>query len=95
MTPKETAAALCDAASKGDWEEVLKFVPISEIPQELKDLMFGMELISLGEPFQSENDTFHWFVPYKIKFKNGEIKEWNLALRNDNEAKRYIFDGGF
>jgi len=35
-----------------------------------------------------------WFVPYEIKFKNGEVTKFNLAVRNDNPAKRYVVDGG-
>jgi hypothetical protein len=94
MTPKETAAAFFDAASKGNWNELLKFWPVSDIDQQAKDNLAGLEVIFLGEPFQSDQDNFHWFVPYKIKDNEGGIHEGNLALRNDNKAKRYVFDGG-
>jgi outer membrane lipoprotein-sorting protein len=94
MTPKEMAAAFFNAASKGDWDELAKFSPTSNLNQELKDLYIGLEVISLGEPFQSKGYP-GWFVPYKVKLKNGETAEWNLPVRNDNKAKRYIVDGGF
>ena len=100
MTPREVAAAFFDAISKGDWNEANKYTPKLDesqdfASQEIKDEIIGLEVIYLGEPFQSEMSPIHWFVPYKIRFKNGEIKEWNLALRNDNKAERYIVDGGF
>jgi len=33
--------------------------------------------------------------PYEIKFKSGKSKKFNLAVRNDNPAKRWMVDGGF
>jgi outer membrane lipoprotein-sorting protein len=93
MTPKEMAAAFFNAASKEDWDEFAKYFSIVNIHQDLKDYLGGLEVISLGEPFQSTGYP-QWFIPYKIKFKNGEIKEWNLAVRSDNPARRYVFDGG-
>ena len=52
------------------------------------------EIITIGEPFQSGRYP-GWFVPYEIKLNSGEIKAHNLALRNDNDAGRYVVDGGF
>ena len=49
--------------------------------------------ISLGEPFQSAGYA-GWFVPYEIKLKSGGTKKHNLAIRNDNPAHRFQFDGG-
>jgi hypothetical protein len=54
----------------------------------------GLEVISIGEPFQSKGYS-GWFVPYKIKSREGEIHENNLALSNDHKAQRYVVDGGF
>ena len=34
------------------------------------------------------------FVPYEIKFKSGKVHKHNLAVRNDNPAKRFVVDGG-
>jgi len=30
-----------------------------------------------------------------IKLKSGRIKKFNLAMRYDNPAKRYVVDGGY
>ena len=35
-----------------------------------------------------------WYIPYEIKFNNGEVKKWNLAMYKARVAKRYIWDGG-
>jgi len=93
LSPKEVAAAFFDACGKKDWDEVLKFYPRSVIDQRMKDYLGGMEVISIGKPFKSGLYP-GWFVPYEIKLKSGDIKKWNLAVRNDNMAKRYIVDGG-
>jgi len=99
MTPKEAAIILFEACSKGDWDEVVKFLPVSDtdqepMKQEIKDYLAGLEIMSIGEPFQSKGYV-GWFIPYSIRLNCGEVRERNLALRNDNKAKRYVVDGGF
>lgn len=95
MTPNEVAAAFLDAASKGDWNEMLKLGDADGISQKDKDYLAGLEVISLGEPvkFQVESGPSYWIISYKIKFKNGDIREDKLGLSNDNKAKRYIVLG--
>jgi len=34
------------------------------------------------------------FVPYEIRFQNGETKKFNLAVRQDNPGQPWYFDGG-
>jgi len=95
MTPKEAAEMFFQACSQEDWEEVLKFWTASRIEDRIKDYLGGLEIISLGEPFQS--DGYHhlgWFVPYEIRFRSGEVRKQNLAIRKDNPAKRFVVDGG-
>ena len=95
MTPKEAAEAFFQACTEEDWEEVLKFWTTSRIDDHLKDYLGGLEIISLGEPFQSKGySRLGWFVPYEIKLKSGYIKKMNLAVRKDNPAKRFVVDGG-
>jgi hypothetical protein len=93
MGPKETAQAFFQACADENWEEFLKFWSASAVDQRIKNYLGGIEIISIGEPFKSGRYP-GWFVPYEIKFKNGSIKEMNLAVRNDNPAKRYVVDGG-
>ena len=93
MEPKEVAQAFFQACADEDWDEILKFRPSSAVPQWLKDRYGGLEIINIGEPFKSGGYS-GWFVPYEVRLKSGEIRKLNLAIRNDNPAKRYIQDGG-
>jgi hypothetical protein len=93
MGPKETAQAFFQACADEDWDEFLKFWSASAVDQRMKDYLGGLEIVSIGEPFKSGRYA-GWFVPYEIKFKSGHIKKFNLAVRNDNPAKRYVVDGG-
>lgn len=93
MTPKEAATAFFEACSKENWDEVQKFWGSVAADKSLQEFLGGLEVISIGEPFQAKPYP-GWFVPYEIKFKNGGVKKMNLAIRNDNPAKRYVVDGG-
>lgn len=93
MGPKETAQAFFEACADENWDEFLKFWAASAVDQGIKDYLGGIEIISIGEPFKSGNYA-GWFVPYEIKFKDGQTKQMNLAVRNDNPAKRHVVDGG-
>jgi outer membrane lipoprotein-sorting protein len=93
MGPKATAAAFFDACAKEDWNAFLKFWSATAVDEKLKSYLGGLEVMSLGEPFKS--GLYHgWFVPYEIKMKDGTVRKHNLAVRNDNPAKRYVVDGG-
>jgi outer membrane lipoprotein-sorting protein len=94
MTPKQTAEAFFKACADENWDEFLKFYGSSRVDERIKEFYGGLEIISIGEPFKSGLYP-GWFVPYEIKFKNGGTKKMNLAVRNDNPAKRYVVDGGF
>ncbi|MBL7186934.1 MAG: hypothetical protein ISS70_11500 [Phycisphaerae bacterium] len=93
MTPKEAATTFFSACAEENWDGYLKFNSQSHVPQRTKDYLGGIEIISIGEPFQS-GGYGGWFVPYEIKLKGGYVKKHNLALRNDNPAKRWQVDGG-
>jgi hypothetical protein len=92
MTPKEAARAFFEACSKEDWQELKNYWPIP-VNEKFKKNLGGLDIINIGEPFQAKPYP-GWFVPYEIKFKNGEVQKHNLAVRNDNPAKRYMVDGG-
>lgn len=93
MAPREAAIAFFTACAQQNWDEYLKFNSQSHVPQSTKDYLGGIEVISIGEPFQSGSYS-GWFVPYEIKLKDGYVKKHNLALRNDNPANRWQVDGG-
>jgi hypothetical protein len=93
MTPKEAATAFFTACAQENWVEYLKFNSMSDVPQRNKDLLGGLKIISIGEPFQPGSYS-GWLVPYEIKLRGGYVKKHNLALRNDNPANRWQVDGG-
>ncbi len=94
MTPKEMTIVFFQACANEDWDELLKFMSDSEVRQKTKDYYGGLEIISIGEPFNT--DDYHgWFVPYEVRLKSGKIKKWNLAVSNRNLVQRYMCDGGF
>ena len=93
MTPKEVAQAFFTACAEENWDEYLKFTDESRVSEGWKRVIGGIEIIKIGEPFQSENYP-GWFVPYEIKLKDGAIKKHNLALKKDEKTQRWIVDGG-
>jgi hypothetical protein len=93
MTPLEATSTFFTACKEEDWDEVQKFLPW-KLNHEIKTGLSGLESFSLGEPFLSESEYRGWFVPYELKVDGGRVVKRNLALRNDNEAGRFIIDGG-
>jgi hypothetical protein len=92
QSPKEAAAMFFDGLSRQDADTLLAVYPANSVPVWAKE-MAGLQVISLGEPFQS-GAWRGWFVPYEISI-HGHVKKHNLAVRNDNPAHRWMFDGGF
>ncbi len=92
MTSEQAARAFFEACGREDWTEAGKFwtMPIDD---RLKQALGGLEVISLGESFTSRGYPGK-FVPYEIKFKNGQVKKWNLALKKDRRTERWFVDGG-
>jgi outer membrane lipoprotein-sorting protein len=98
ITSKQAAKKFFMALAKEDYEAIKPVwdaLQITDpgIQEEIRSLYGGLELISLGKPFKSGLFPGE-FVPYKIKLKSGEIKEYNLAIRNDNPTKTWEIDGG-
>lgn len=94
MTPKEAAEAFFQACADENWEEVLKFKTYSRVPEWLRKYG-GLEIISIGEPFQSEGyarDGLGWFVPYEIRLRPVER---NIQLSNANSAGRFVITGWY
>jgi hypothetical protein len=54
----------------------------------------GMEIVNLGEPTNSFGPNI-WFVPYKIRFKDGSEKEFRLHVAQDEQSQRWYFKCGF
>ena len=93
MSPDQVVRAFLQACADEDWNEAAKFWPASVLSQWPKEKLAGLEIISIGDPFKSGAYP-GWFVPYRIKLKSGRIQEWDIAVRNDNPAQRYVVDDG-
>lgn len=91
QSAKEAATMFFDGLARQDWDALLTVYPESSVPAWAKH-MAGLQVVSLGEPFQSGMYR-GWFVPYEISV-NGKVKKHNLAVRNDNPGRRWVFDGG-
>jgi hypothetical protein len=53
--------------------------------------LFGMEILEIGEPIK-KTDYVGEILPCKIKLKDDEIINANIAVRNDNEFKIWFLD---
>src|SRR5262249_51446624 len=93
MSPEQAARAFFEACGRGDWTEAAKFFPIP-LNEQVRGYLEGLQVVSLGTPFTSAGNDAR-FVPYEVKFKNGESKRFNLALKKDPRTSRWFVDGGF
>lgn len=92
--PKEVAAYFFDALGREDWDTVLNVSQHSRVSEPVKQIYGRLQVISLGEPFQSGLYP-GYFVPYEVRLRNGATKSFKLAVRNDNPQRRWLIDGGF
>jgi outer membrane lipoprotein-sorting protein len=92
--PKDAAAYFFDSLAQERWDDLLAVMPFDRIDDGFKKHGAGLQVISLGKPFQSGLYA-GYFVPYQVRLRNGYIKTHNLAVRNDNAAHRWVWDGGF
>jgi len=92
MKPGEAARAFFEACAQRNWDEARKF-KTRDFTEQMKQYLGGLEIIKLGEPFQASPFP-GWFIPYEIRLSNGEARKWNLSMRNDNPAHRFVVDGG-
>jgi hypothetical protein len=96
LGPREVARRFFEAALRGDREELELFCPSpSTVDLLLDERRRPTEILYIGEPFRA-GDYPGVYVPYRVRFGTGwfSIKEFNLAVRNDNEQHRWVFDGG-
>jgi hypothetical protein len=89
MSPREAAEGFFKACAEENWAEFVKYWPMpgdSNRLQRVKTQLGGLELISLGAPFQT-NSYPGWYVPYEVRFRP---QEGAIAVSNTNAAKRYV-----
>ena len=94
LSAKDSAQALFEACGREDWAEAAKFFPMP-IPDVFRQVLGGLELVSVGEPFTSQGSgPGDVFVPYEIKLKGDGVKKMNLHLRKDAQTGRWFYCGG-
>jgi outer membrane lipoprotein-sorting protein len=99
MSPVEVVKACVDAWAKFDWQEMRKFDRESDVAEdEAKvaeqqkrgaDVHSIFPTIEVGDAVWSPEQST-WFV----KCRAFQVKKWNMAVRQDNPAKRWQVDGG-
>ena len=98
ISSKRAAELFFQGMAQNDWNLVVEtddfFASNSDKVKKLKEEFGGLKVIKIGEPFKSGLYPGE-FIPYEIKFKSGETKKFNLAVRNDNPNKVWLVDGGF
>jgi len=108
LTPQQAQAAqqaardFLEALGRKDWSAAAKFWT-SYAPKgrgfddlftdRVKGYLGGVEIVSLGTPYKDPGYP-GVFVPYEIRFQNGETKKFRLAVRQDNPGQPWYFDGG-
>lgn len=64
----------------------------------LKKLVDYISEVTIGEPFYVDAFPYNIYVPYKLRFKNGQTKEWQIAIRyydeNGKVLPSWYIDGG-
>ena len=91
LGPADVARGLFEAAQQKDQVFLETYVP-SPATVDWAMQVPPFEILYIGEPFRTGRYV-GVYVPYKIRV-DSEIKEWQLALRNDNPERRWVLDGG-
>jgi len=97
LGPRDLARVFFEAAMEGD-RATLEMVCPSPATV---DAMLGGDrrpsrIYYIGEPFRSGSYP-GVYVPYRVRFGSGPksvVKEYQMAVRNDNPEHRWVFDGG-
>ena len=92
-TARDAAVTFLEGMARRDWQQVLMVYSATAVPEGIKRHGGGLRVISIGEPFRSgQYDGL--YVPYDLVLADGTHKKGNLAVRSDNPAHRWVFDGG-
>ncbi len=91
-----------EAMGRGDWDTFFANFGEPGVPREIYERAFtpqvksnlaGLEIVSLGQPTNSFGPNM-FFVPYKIRFKDGSEKEFQLHVAQDPRTQRWYLKGG-
>ena len=94
MQPDEVAREFFESLGRSDWQKAKELGAAWIDSPKAREEFGGLKIISIGKPFKSGLYPGR-FVPYEIRFKSGEVKKHNLAVRNDTPDHQWMYDGGF
>jgi hypothetical protein len=93
MSPENVVKTFNNAYLSRDTNEMRKFAPVDFVKEQNDEFD-----TSKGKPSCEVIGKAVWTdeqSAYFVKCRySGQVKKWNLAIRNDNSANRYMFDGG-
>jgi RNA polymerase sigma factor (sigma-70 family) len=101
-TPDEAARAILEDWARGDWDAfyakfgepgVSRATYDKKFNKELRSLLAGLQIVSLGEPSNSFGPDM-WYVPCKIRLKDGRETEGKLHVAHPPETERWYYKGG-
>ena len=89
MTSKQAVEKIINAFKTDSTAIMTTNLPIER--KEYFKNWYGMEILEIGEPYKKDNYVGE-IVPCKVKIKDGEIINTNIAVRKDNEFKIWVLD---
>jgi RNA polymerase sigma factor (sigma-70 family) len=99
-TADGAAKGIFELMARGDWNAFTNFDIDGgrenfekAMGDKMKDYLRGMEIVSIGEPTNSFGPNM-WFVPYTIRFRDGNEKSFRLHVAQDPRTQRWILKGG-
>jgi hypothetical protein len=97
---RQAARRFLEAVRARDWKAVVGFWPpnapktFDEIfTDRTKDLAGGLKIIGIGTPYK-EGSYRVVFVPYEVRFENGQTQANSLRLTQASDG-RWVWVGGF
>ncbi|WP_320053610.1 hypothetical protein [uncultured Acetobacteroides sp.] len=95
ISSKRAAEIIFDSMAKNRWDAVK--VPFAQynflLMKLIKRKCSGLKVVKIGEPFKSGLYPGE-YVPCEVVLRDGYTRKICLALRNDNENKVWLVDGG-
>jgi len=96
----QVARSFLESVRAEDWNAVAEFWPQNTqqhfddvFTEQTKNLTGGLKIINLGKPYSEGLHTWI-FVPYQVRFKNGQIRANTLRIQKQRDG-HWIFEGGF
>ncbi|MBR4064752.1 MAG: zf-HC2 domain-containing protein [Tidjanibacter sp.] len=92
ISARQAAIKTFEAMKVWDKELLAEAIPFVDI-ERLRDDYQGVEILEVKEAVRS-GLYVGYFVPMKVKYRNGKSEELMVAMRNDTPSGGWILDGG-